>query len=255
MSNNSKNNSNSNCNGVVEVKSYKRGDSDVSAYTRSCPVHGNGNKTGNIAEDLLLKMVDKKSADAIGGAYSELFNLKEAYSFYKVASVEPSKDKEDYISKNGKMLDSTNQIHDYGIKTHLQYRIRHELDKSDAPVFMLNSDSSIAKRIEDAPEIRDFIKLNEKSLKNGKIIINGKVDFCHDPDLYNTLHGVDIYEAKINSRGDLVLVIIDIYNFNKGRTSLRARVGEKFQNAGQLYNFGVYIPVVIPKEKLKKIFL
>ena len=48
------------------------------------------------------------------------------------------------------------------------------------------------------------------------------------------------------------LTVQDLWNFNKGRTSVRGRIGEKLQNEGTLENYYIIIDIKIPKEELEK---
>ena len=81
--------------------------------------------------------------------------------------------------------------------------------------------------------------------------VGSDIEFT-SPDLYNALHGANITEAKFDEQGNLNIKIEDLYNFNKGRTSFRGRIGEKLQSLVSLEPYCIVVDVKIPKFELDK---
>jgi len=99
--------------------------------------------------------------------------------------------------------------------------------------------------------LQDEIKKNIYYIRNYNTFPTKFIEFS-SPDLYNTIHGGNIQDVNIDKEGNLNFSVEDLYNFNKGRTSVRGRVGEKLQNEGSLIPYYIKINVKIPKSELDK---
>ena len=60
-------------------------------------------------------------------------------------------------------------------------------------------------------------------------------------------------KPNLDVQGNLNIQITDVWNFNKNRPSLRGRLGEKYQENGELTNYGILIIIKIPQEKWQKV--
>lgn len=202
-------------------------------------------------EDLIVKYTDKWFANIVGEIYSKIYNMPEALALYKIGSPEKHR-YESYIRKNGRMYDSVTELNNIQLIKDFSNRLQQEIGKQDAPIFVLNPDSSMSKAITKSSELQLFVIENIRQLFNGHTVYNEKIIFS-DGDLYNALHGAVIREAKIDVNGNLNIQILDIWNFNKNRPSVRGRLGEKYQNKGELTNFGILVLIKIPKQQWEKI--
>ena len=112
---------------------------------------------------------------------------------------------------------------------------------------------SISHKIANSDELKSIIKQDMQYIRKFNIFPSkgSNIEFT-SPDLYNALHGANIADATFDKNGNLNLVIEDLYNFNQGRTSVRGRLGEKFQNQGSLIPYYVKVNVKITKEELDK---
>ena len=110
----------------------------------------------------------------------------------------------------------------------------------------------MAAAIQRTDELQTFITNNISALKNGSTISNETITF-KTGDMYNALYGAVIREPKMDVQGNLNIQITDVWNFNKNRPSLRGRLGEKYQENGELTNYGILILINSPQEKWQKV--
>jgi len=169
---------------------------------------------------------------------------------YRVGSPELNNNPE-YVQKNGKLHNSINDLKNTNLKQDIKARLKSETGKEDCKVLKLHSDSSMAKKIESSEDFKAFLINNPNLLKPNGSLQEAKITF-QKSDLYNALHGAVIKDAKTDAQGNLTLTVQDLWNFNKGRTSVRGRIGEKLQNGGSLENYYIIIDIKIPKEELEK---
>ena len=89
----------------------------------------------------------------------------------------------------------------------------------------------------------NFLNKNLDTLKQKGSIPDTKIEFDGpDSDLYNSFHGANVKDIKYKN-GEVSLKVEDFYNFNKGRTSVKGRVGEKLQNQGNLENYYIIVDI------------
>lgn len=208
-------------------------------------------RLNQIKEDLTVKYTEKWIANIGGEIFALKYNTPEALALYKVGSPERNGNKE-YVQKNGYMYNSVKELKNYNLEKDFSNRLKQEIGKNDAPILVLNPDSSLANAIVKTDEMQSFVINNIYSLKNGSTISNQTITF-NSGDVYNALHGAVIRQANIDTQGNLNIQITDIWNFNKNRPSGRGRLGEKYQENGELTNYGILILIKIPKEQWEKV--
>lgn len=208
-------------------------------------------RLNQIIEDLIVKYTEKWMANIGGEIFAWQHNTSEALALYKIGSPERNGNI-DYVQKNGYMYESVKELNNNQLEKDFSDRLQKEIGKKDAPILVLNTDSTMAAAIQRTEELQTFITNNISALKNGSTINNKTITF-KTGDMYNALHGAVIREAQIDVQGNLNIQITDIWNFNKNRPSLRGRLGEKYQENGELTNYGILIIIKIPQEKWQKV--
>ena len=208
-------------------------------------------RLNQIKEDLMVKYTEKWMANIGGEIFAWQHNTSEALALYKIGSSERNGNI-DYVQKNGYMYESVKELKNNQLEKDFSDRLQKEIGKKDAPILVLNPDSTMAAAIQRTEELQTFITNNISALKNGSTISNKTITF-KTGDMYNALHGAVIREAQIDVQGNLNIQITDVWNFNKNRPSLRGRLGEKYQENGELTNYGILIIIKVPQEKWQKV--
>ncbi len=208
-------------------------------------------RLNQIKEDLMVKYTEKWMANIGGEIFAWQHNTSEALALYKIGSSERNGNI-DYVQKNGYMYESVKELKNNQLEKDFSDRLQKEIGKKEAPILVLNPDSTMAAAIQRTEELQTFITNNISALKNGSTISNKTITF-KTGDMYNALHGAVIREAQIDVQGNLNIQITDVWNFNKNRPSLRGRLGEKYQENGELTNYGILIIIKIPQEKWQKV--
>ncbi len=199
----------------------------------------------------MVKYTEKWMTNIGGEIFAWQHNTSEALALYKIGSSERNGNI-DYVQKNGYMYESVKELKNNQLEKDFSDRLQKEIGKKDAPILVLNPDSTMAAAIQRTEELQTFITNNISALKNGSTISNKTITF-KTGDMYNALHGAVIREAQIDVQGNLNIQITDVWNFNKNRPSLRGRLGEKYQENGELTNYGILIIIKIPQEKWQKV--
>lgn len=203
-----------------------------------------------IIENKIIENITKEITNLCAPIVAKVFDLPESYQLYRVGSPGLNNNPE-YVQKNGKLHNSINDLKNTNLERDIKARLKSETGKEDCKVFKLHSDSSMAKKIKSSEDFKDFLINNPNLLKPNGFLQEAKITF-QKGDLYNALHGAVIKDAKTDAQGNLTLTVQDLWNFNKGRTSVRGRIGEKLQNEGTLENYYIIIDIKIPKEELEK---
>ena len=212
-----------------------------------------GRQIHDTADDILVNSANKTIADWGGNVFSVFANTPEAHDLYKIAS--PNYDYNfEYAQKNGTMYNSTEDLHDEKLEKKIKARLLIEgTGMQDCKVFVADENSSLSQKIADSDELKEIIKSDIQYIRRFNVFpAKGKDIEFTSPDLYNAIHGANISDAKFDKDGNLYLSIEDLYNFNKGRTSVKGRIGEKLQNQGDLIPFYMRVNVKIPKSELDK---
>ena len=66
------------------------------------------------------------------------------------------------------------------------------------------------------------------------------------------MHGAKVKDIKLDDNGNITLRVEDLYNFEANRTSVKGRLGEKYQNKGQIENYYIITKIEIPKSVWSK---
>lgn len=237
---------------LVHVNSYTKDDgTKVREHWRG--KNTNSNVSSNIFDDLIVNNTHKTVMDWGGNIFSSVYGTKEAFNLYKIASPNYNFNT-DYIQKNGQLFNSTSELGDKKLEQKIKARLFLEnTGMNDCKVFVADETSSISQKIANSNELKSIIKNDIDFIRKLHLFpaVGSDIEFT-SPDLYNALHGANITEAKFDEQGNLNIKIEDLYNFNKGRTSVRGRLGEKLQNKGDLIPYYLQINVKIPKSELDK---
>lgn len=67
-------------------------------------------------------------------------------------------------------------------------------------------------------------------------------------------HSAGVKNCKMDSNGNIHLQIVDFYNFNEGRTSVKGRVGRKLQEMDDIEPYYIIVNVIIPKDLVKRFY-
>jgi len=213
-------------------------------------------KTKQSIENTLVENANKNNkfiVDLSGQMISAWQNLPNAYALYKVASPNLNYNPE-YVRKNGQLFNSASELGDKKLEQKIKARLLLEnTSMQDCKVFVANENSSISQKIANSNELKTIIKKDIEFIRKLRCFpaVGSDIEFT-SPDLYNALHGANITEAKFDKQGNLNIKIEDLYNFNKGRTSFRGRIGEKLQSLGSLEPYYIVVDVKIPKLELDK---
>lgn len=209
-------------------------------------------KLQQMKEDFIVKNAELWNTVFVGCMYSKLMNMPEAYDFFKIA-VDKKNHNIDYVNKNGKLYDSIEDLHNYKLSKDIKSRIAQESNQKDCKVLVLNSNSSVAQKIQKSNALKKFLTDNIESIRRNGTAPDTTIEFSNlDKDLYSTFHGAEVKDTRVDSEGNLNIRIEDYYNFNPDRTSVKGRVGEKLQNQGDLEPYYVITVLKIPKEVWQK---
>jgi len=209
------------------------------------------NQYHKAVDDMVVNGTNKGVADIVGDVFSFFYNTHNANALYKMASPNYNPNS-DYIKKNGILYNSTEDLHDEKLEKKIKARLLLEnTGMKDCKVFIGDEDSSLSLQLANSPEVINLVKNDIQYIRKLKSFPAVGTDIVFsNPDLYNSIHGGNISEAKFDNEGNLHLVIEDLYNFNEGRTSVRGRIGEKFQKEGSIIPYYIKFNVIIPKSKL-----
>lgn len=203
------------------------------------------NKTVKTGEDFAVEHANKTNAKVLGAGFAKWKKLSEAYDLFKIG-LRDNNYNEDYVNQNGELHNSINDIDSskYNIQE-IKNRVNQETKgrMKDCKVLVLRPDSSMAEKIKMSSTFHNFLNKNLDTLKQKGSIPDTDIEFKgSDSDLYNSFHGANIKDIKYKN-GEVSLKVEDFYNFNKGRTSARGRVGEKLQNQGDLENYYIIVDI------------
>ena len=196
-------------------------------------------------DDFIVDHSNKENSEFGGNVFSKVMNLPEANNLFHVA-LKDNNYNENYVNQNGKLHNSINDIDSskYNIKE-IKNRVNTETDgrMKDCKVLILKPYSSMAEKIKMSTNFNKFLNENLDTLKQNGSIPDTDIEFKgSDSDLYNSLHGAKMKDIKYKN-GVVSLKVEDFYNFNKGRTSVKGRIGEKLQNQGDLENYYIIVDI------------
>lgn len=124
------------------------------------------------------------------------------------------------------------------------------MDPETTPGIIHGFQSKMSQEIANSAEVKRFAKNYRKALIE-KQLISTSITFNSTRDLYTGINNADILFAYINEDNDnLIMCVLDTYDFNKSDTSSLVRNGYSAQNAGLLDLYFNIFFVEIPQYKL-----
>ena len=113
-----------------------------------------------------------------------------------------------------------------------------------------SSDSSkrMAKALLNEPDFLKIISENKQNILKGKSV-ESSINF-KNKNFYYALGKADIKNIKLNKNGDIILLVTDVYDFNKKSDSMLIKAGRKRQEEGKIMPYFIIYDVVIPKDYL-----
>jgi len=204
-----------------------------------------------IKDDIIVFNSTKTNSLKIGNDFSTAYKLPDSFNLFKIAV----NDNNTYIKKNGQLYSSISDLDNNYDKKDIKNRIALELAQKDCKVLVLNENSSLAKKIEKSNGLFAFILGHKNELSDKKQIISGEILFeSNDSDLYASFHSAGVKNCKFDNNGNLTLQIVDFYNFNEGRTSVKGRVGRKLQELGDLEPYYIIVNVKVSQKMMNYFF-
>ena len=204
-------------------------------------------KLKQIQEDFIVDKAEKWNTLLYGKIHAAVFNMPESYNFFSIG-IDENKNLE-YINRNGKLYNSTQNLENARLSGEITQRIAKESTRTDCEVVTFGTGSPAAKKIQNSAALKKFLSENMETLKKNKSIPDTTIEFTAlDKDLYSSFHGAEIKNIFVDSEENLNFRIEDYYNFNPNRTSLKGRIGEKLQNSGQLKPYYIITVLKLPKK-------
>ena len=204
-----------------------------------------------LTDDIAVIIASKQTSLLYGFKHSKENNMPESYELFKIALNDKSSDA--YIKKNGKIYNSINDLNNKYDKENIKKKVELESTASDCKVIIMNNDSSLAHKIAESAAIARFVQDNYVELVQGQTILSRNITFNNDDrDLYSSFHSAGIKNCKIDDFGNLRLQLVDFYNFNEGRTSVKGRVGRKLQEMDDIKPYYIIVDVIVPKNIIQQ---
>ncbi len=127
---------------------------------------------------------------------------------------------------------------------------QYVLDNTKGIYIEPNSESSkkLAEVLLNEPDFIETVKNNKNNILKGKIA-EGSIEF-KNKNFHYAIGRADIKNIKLNSNGDMTLLVTDVYDFNKDSDSPLIQAGRKRQKEGKIKPYFIIYDVVIPKEYL-----
>ena len=124
------------------------------------------------------------------------------------------------------------------------------MDPETTPGIIHGFQSRMSQEIANSAEVKKFAKNYRKALVE-KQLISTSITFNSTETLYRGINNADILFAYINeSNGNLIMCVLDTYDFNKSDVSSLVRNGYSAQSAGLLNLYFNIFFVEIPQYKL-----
>ncbi|CDC21521.1 unknown [Clostridium sp. CAG:306] len=204
-------------------------------------------------EEYVVKNMTQAQADMIANILSNVPGFRETTALWNLSSskFENNKRNNDYVTKNGYVYHKIDDLHNTNLQKDIKDRLKKETGKNDCKVLVLHTESSMAKEIVGNKDFKNFLKNNIKELEQNKYIQEKNITF-RSGDLYNAMHGAKVKDIKLDDNGNITLRVEDLYNFEANRTSVKGRLGEKYQNKGQIENYYIITKIEIPKSVWSK---
>jgi hypothetical protein len=178
--------------------------------------------------------------------------LNESADLWKLSS---SKFKEglEYIKNNGELLTNIDKINDMQTRNFIRKKVKQQMKTDDCKGIVLNSNSSLSKKIVGSFAIRKFIRKNKNKFQPNATISNNTLKFgILNFDLFNALHFADIINIQILEDETFVAEIVDTYDFNDGSKYPAVRWAGELQKRNMIENYFLIIKIEIPKSVWSK---
>ncbi len=153
-----------------------------------------------------------------------------------------------YIAKNYRELEPLSDF----IKEKLESQ---KFNPENTPGIVYGVNSDMSKDIANSQSVKNYIRDNWNSIKNGQPINKKLKNYADKKDsitlnstlnLYSAINHADVLSAFLSgNEKDVIMVILDTYDFNPNENIL-VELGHSAQNAGILYPFFNIFVVRIP---------
>ena len=130
----------------------------------------------------------------------------------------------------------------------------------DDMLIIPKQNSNLTSCVKYSTPLIDKIKANKNAIMRNEFINNSipNVNFYKTADLATTLGTAHIYNPQINHKGELNLLVVDWYDFDKKDKITKNNAinnnAFKQQQDGRLANYALVIRIKYSKEELKEIF-
>ena len=180
-------------------------------------------------------------------------NIEDAKSMWQIASSQfDDKVINNYMSQNGSVINSINEIKVPELKQVVQNKVFEQMGMKDSKGLIYHNDSNLSKEIANSKEFKNFITDNKNYLKKGGVIKKDSLKLNSTKNLYLSLNNVDILGTHVDRNGDLVSICFDTYDFNKNDPDWKVRVAYAAQRGKIIENFYNLIIIKIPKSQWEK---
>lgn len=185
-------------------------------------------------------------------ANGRIFFEDDARNFYNISSgfLDAGKN---YIEKNGFMVDSINDLHNYKLEKFVRAKVQEQMKVSDSIGIILNENSSLAHNIASSKSFKKYIHQHKDYLNKHKYKDFFDMEFSDGGNLYHTYHFADVFDIKVDPyTGTLTCYVIDTYDFNEDEPSFIIKVPHEYQKKGLMKGFFSVVKIVIEESEWQK---
>ncbi len=180
-------------------------------------------------------------------------NIEDAKSMWQIASSKfDNKVINNYMSQNGSVINSINEIKVPELKQVVQNKVFEQMGMKDSKGLIYHNDSNLSKEIANSKEFTKFIAHNKDYLQKGGVIKKDSLKLDSTNNLHLSLNNVDILGTHVDKNGDLVSICFDTYDFNKNDPKQLVRIAYAAQYGKVIENFYNLIIIKIPKNQWEK---
>ncbi len=123
-------------------------------------------------------------------------------------------------------------------------KLKEQFGYSDTLGVVFKPESQISQLLSKSDEIKNFTKKYIGKYLKGKTV-NGSKYFGSNSDLATSLGHADIIYSHINKNGNIELIILDTYDFNKNDPDWRVQIARVTEEAGIIREYYTLILVEI----------
>ncbi len=156
----------------------------------------------------------------------------------------------EYIRKNGKYYASISELKDPQLEKKVTQKIQKQMQKNDSKGIVFNSNSSLAKKIQNSAKFKNFIRENKSTLIANKKLKDNSFGFhpIQTPNLFSALHNVDLIDIHLDDKGDLHLKVLDTYDFNKNDPNKLVKAARHYQDKELIETYYTITELHIPQK-------